>query len=170
MTLLTLELLLQDAFLHSDGPHDEAQKHVWIDNMKQKSLTFVYWDLVRRYETLILIFVRAHREKNFSLYVSTLEELAPMFFALDHVNYARWMSIHIRDMKSLPTSIKEEFEQRQHWVVPKTNKFSTIPIDQAHEQENKTVKISGGTVGLIENPVAFRYVEFRFTCRIALKY
>lgn len=74
-------------------------------------------------------------------------------------------------MKSLPISIKEEFDQRQHWVVPKTsNKFSAIPVYQAHEQENKTVKTSGGAVGLTENPVAFRYVKSWFTRRIALKY
>ena len=38
------------------------------------------------------------------------------------------------------------------------NKFSSIPLDQPHEQANKTVKGSGGAVGLTENPVAFRYV------------
>ena len=31
-----------------------------------------------------------------------------------------------------------------------------MPLDQAHEQENKMVKGSGGAVGLTENPVAFR--------------
>jgi hypothetical protein len=55
-----------------------------------------------KYETLILIFIRAHREKNFQMFVEVLEELAPFFFALDHVNYSRWMPVHIRDMKSLP--------------------------------------------------------------------
>ncbi|KAK3733417.1 hypothetical protein QZH41_012174, partial [Actinostola sp. cb2023] len=79
------------------------------------------------------------------------------FFALDHVNYARWIPIHIRDMKSLPESIKEQFQEQGHWVLSKTNnKFSAIPLDQAHEQENKNVKSSGGAVGLTENPVAFR--------------
>ena len=125
--------------------------------MKEKSPTVMYWDLIMRYETLILIFVRAHREKNFPLYVRVLEELTPLFFALDHVNYSRWMPVHIRDMKSLPTAIKEEFKERSHWVLSKTtNTFSSIPFDQAHEQENKIVKGSGGAVGLTENPAAFR--------------
>ncbi len=34
--------------------------------------------------------------------------------------------------------------------------FSSIPFDQAHEQENAYVKGSGGCIGLTENPVAFR--------------
>ena len=62
----------------------------------------MFWDLILRYETLILIFVRAHREKNVPLHVNVLEELALLLFALDHVNYARWLPVHIRDMKSFP--------------------------------------------------------------------
>ena len=34
--------------------------------------------------------------------------------------------------------------------------YILIPIDQAHEQETAHVKGSGGCIGLIENPVAFR--------------
>ena len=55
----------------------------------KRSPTFMYWDLIMKYETLILIFVRARREKNFDPYVEVLEELTPLFFALDHVNYSR---------------------------------------------------------------------------------
>ena len=85
-----------------------------------------------------------------------MEELIPLFFALDHVNYARWASIHIRDLKSLPDNIAKEFQNEGHWVLSKTGyKFSAIPFDQANEQENKIVKSAGGAVGLTENPVAF---------------
>lgn len=105
----------------------------------------------------MLLVIRAHRQRNFSLYVEAMEELIPLFFALDHVNYARWASIHIRDLKSLPDSIAKEFQNEGHWVLSKTgNKFSAIPFDQAHGQENKVVKSAGGAVGLTENPVAFR--------------
>ena len=122
-----------------------------------KSPTFMFWDLIMRYETLILIFIRAHREKKFKLYVEVLEELAPLLFAMNHVNYARWMPVHIRDMKSLPDSIREEFLQHSNWVLSKTShKFSAIPFDQAHEQENKIAKGAGRAVGLTENPTAFR--------------
>ena len=113
--------------------------------------------MIAHYEILILIFVRAHRERNFPLYVTVLEALVPLFFALDHVNYSRWLPVHIRDMKALPQEIKDEFETRNHWTIAKSShRYSAIPIDQAHEQENKVVKASGGAVGLTENPVAFR--------------
>lgn len=112
-----------------------------------------------KYETLVLMLVRAHRERDFALFVDVLELLTPLFFALDHTNYARWVPVHIKDMKSLPESLKREFQDNHHWVLSKTGKrFSSMPLDQVHEQANKMVKGSGGAVGLTENPVAFRYV------------
>lgn len=129
----------------------------WVLAMRARSATFLFWDIIIYYETLILIFVRAHRQRQFTLYVEVLEMLIHLFFALDHINYSRWVPIHVRDMKSLPATVKEEFHDGGHWVISKASrKYSSIPIDQAHEQENKNVKSVGGAVGLTENPVAFR--------------
>ena len=44
-----------------------------------------------------------------------------------------------------------------HWVVQKTvNRFSLIPIDKYHEQNNAILKGEGGMKGLTENPNTFR--------------
>ena len=95
--------------------------------------------------------------KDFTLYVESLKQIVPWFFALDHQNYSRWIPVHIRDMESLPPPIFEEFKENGHWVVSKTmNRFSAMPIDQCHEQNNEVVKGSGGAVGLTENPSAFQ--------------
>ena len=108
-----------------------------------------------KFEMLALMFIRAHRIRDFALYVYALDALAPWFFSLDRTNYSRWIPIHICDMKSLPASIKEDFSK--FWVLPKTtNRFSCMPLDQGHEQNNEIVKGSGGAVGLTENPDAFR--------------
>ena len=41
------------------------------------------------------------------------------------------------------------------FAVHKTKRpFSSIAIDQAHEQNNKVVKGDGGAVGLLQNPNA----------------
>jgi hypothetical protein len=56
-------------------------------------------------DILDLICVRAHREHNFALYVESLKALVLWFLALDHQNYARWISVHIRNMESLSMSI-----------------------------------------------------------------
>ena len=157
MTALALAKLQDDAFLHTEGTRDDEAKETWRQEMVQKSPTFQYWDTILNMELLGLIFVRSHREGNFPLYVESLKSFVPWFFAFDHHNYAWWIPIHIRDMESLPAPILREFEEHGHWVIHKTtNRFSAIPIDQAHEQNNAIVKDSGSAVGLTENPSAFR--------------
>lgn len=100
------------------------------DHQKSK---FQFWDTILHFELLGLLFIRAHREANFHLYVDSLKALVPWFFCMDHHNYARWISVHIRDMENLPPTTKEELEQHGHWVVFKTtNRFrqsqSTRPM------------------------------------------
>lgn len=52
--------------------------------------------------------------------------------------------------KEIP-SLATEF-RKGHFVVQKSYRaFSSIPIDQAHEQNNKVVKGDGGAIGLTEN-------------------
>lgn len=154
VTSLALYILRKEAF---SACTDGSTMTQWEVQRKTTSPTFLFWLQILKYETLVLLVVRAHRQRNFSLYVKALEELIPLFFALDHVNYARWAPIHLRDMKSLPESIYKTFQEKGQWVLSKTgNQFSAIPFDQAHEQENKVVKSAGGAIGLTENPVAFR--------------
>ena len=78
----------------------------------------------------------------------------PWFFALNHTNYARWLPVHIRDMILLEESHPAVFAEFMsgNSVVQKTQRnFSSIPIDHAHEQNNKCVKGDGGAIGLTEN-------------------
>jgi hypothetical protein len=95
VSVLALAKLQQDAFMDmvNEEPHDEEIKST-ILNM----------------DILGLICVRADRERDVALYVESLTALVPWFFALDHHNYARWISVHIRDMESLSPSIQEELK------------------------------------------------------------
>ena len=152
--LLALEKLQREAWecmsFQQDLPFES-----WKKKMINESPTFHFWSIVLQFEILVFIFIRAHRQKIFDLFVEGLEALVPWFFALDHTNYARWIPIHLRDMKALPTHAKDQL--KNCWVIPKSQKkFSSMPIDQAHEQNNEFVKGSGGAVGLTENPSAFR--------------
>ncbi len=100
-----------------------------------------------------------HKEGNLELYIDILAEFAPWCHALDMVNYARWLPVHITDLVNLifkVTNVATEFRAGK-WVVYKSQKaLSGIAIHQAHEQSNAQVKGSGGAVGLIENPSAFQ--------------
>ena len=89
--------------------------------------------------------------------METLKVLVPWFFSLDHYNYARWLSVHIRDIERLPPSILQEFAQNGQCVVSKTTHlFSSVPVDQAHEQNNERVKGTGSALRLTEISIAFR--------------
>ena len=58
-------------------------------------------------------------------------------------------------MKSLNTEAKSVLSKS--WVVQKTNhRFSTIPLDYAHEQENGKFKGKGGIIGLTQEPQALK--------------
>lgn len=94
----------------------------------------------------------------FPLYVEVLEELAPLFFAFDHVSYA---SIHkclstsgtwilcLRPSKRSLKNIQTVFLLSTH------NKFSTIrPSSWTGGQDCK--RFWWNTHGLTENPNAFR--------------
>lgn len=71
-----------------------------------------------------------------------------LFFALGHQNYARWVSVFIRDLESLPSSIQEEFEA----ISLSNHRYSSIPIDQANKQANKRLKGIGRVISITENP------------------
>lgn len=132
VTALSLSKLQRDAFTCNSDSHDEESFRVWRSDLLEKSPTFKFWDMILNLEIRILIFIKAHRERNFQLFVEILEVLAPWFFVLDHINYARWLPVYINDMKSLPDRIKDDM--LKFWVIQKTEKrFSSIPIDQAHE-------------------------------------
>ena len=146
LACVALEKLQKEAFQVANS---ECSFEEWRRGTIEKSPTFHYWDTILSLELLILTFIRAHREKNFPLYmyVEALEAIVGYFFVFEHYNHARWVPIHIRDMLSLPDSIKENF--MRCWVVSKTkNRFSSIPIDQMHKQENAKVKGIGECLSL----------------------
>ena len=104
----------------------------------------------------MLQFIRSIRERNFPMYVQSLLQIVSWLFALDHINYARWLPVHISDMFNLKKTHPGVYHQfmNGHFSVQKTNNvFSAISIDQCHEQMNKLVK-EGGAVGLTEDPQA----------------
>ena len=91
------------------------------------------------------------------MYIQSLLKVIPWLFAFDHVNYARWLSVHISDMVNLQTTHPEVYCEflKGHFAVHKTsNIFSAMAIDQCHEQLNDLIKGDGGAIGLTENPQA----------------
>ena len=100
----------------------------------------------------ILVFVRSIREGNFHLRVQSLRNLLKWFFALDHTNYVRWLTIHVFDPISLPTTHPNVYKQmlKGFFSFAKTKRpFSQMALDHVHEQNSKVIKGVGGATSLL---------------------
>ena len=62
---------------------------------------FHYWKMIFDLQTLILMFIRSEKERDFALYVQMLKSIMKHIFAFNHYNYARWLTIHIDDLMKL---------------------------------------------------------------------
>ena len=92
------------------------------------------------------------REGNFKLFVKILISLVKWFFIFDHYYSARWLSVHIQDLLSLPIAcpqLYQEFERGNFVVQISGREFSRIHYDQAHEQSNKTIKSNKGPIDFV---------------------
>ena len=129
----------------------------WSVNQCKNEPQFKFWMTTLNLELMVLQFIRSIRERNFQMYIQSLLKVIPWLFAFDHVNYARWLSVHISDMVNLQTTHPEVYCEflKGHFAVHKTsNIFSAMAIDQCHEQLNDLIKGDGGAIGLTENPQA----------------
>ena len=101
----------------------------------------------------------SQREGNFQLYVETLEEMLPWLFITDHYHYARWLSVHVLDMKQLEANAPSVFQEflGGNFVTQKSSrKCSQMAHDQVHKQLNAMVKGDGRVIGLTENEPAMK--------------
>ena len=109
-----------------------------------------------KYPTFSLdIIVHSDLGTQLSLHVDSIQSLVFFFFSLDHYNYAHWLAVYLKDMKCLPSPLRDSFSM--NWVVSKTShRFAALPIDQVPEQEKAHVKGKGGCIGLTESPDALQ--------------
>ncbi len=102
--------------------------------------------------TIMLNMIRASREGNWELHLSSVREMIPWCFSYDMVNYARYLSAYYVEMTNLPTENPEvnEYLHSGNFSVQLSgvNPFGKIPVDQTIEETiNKDTQTSGGTKG-----------------------
>ena len=105
-------------------------------------------------ETLLFTFIKSLRDADFELFLDCLKIINKRMFSLDHLHCARWLTVFIKDLEQLNPEVLNAFKKGYFTVKPSKKIFSNIRIDQAHEQNNKLVKIYGGAIGILENPNA----------------
>ena len=108
-------------------------------------------------ELLLFQFLRSQREANFLLYVES--KIIPWMFALDHIHYARWLTVHVIDLLQLQSrcpDIYADFVRGNFVTRKRSRKFSSLAHDQVHEQQNAIVKGDGGIIGITEHEAALK--------------
>ena len=81
----------------------------------------------------------------------------PCFFLFDHQNYARYATAHIVDLwnaQHQDSPVYELLKQGIFTINKSDARFSSIHLEQDHEQLNDYLKKCGGIVGLTEDPEA----------------
>ena len=79
----------------------------WCTQQISTTPQFQYWHTALQLELLLLIFLKSLRAADFELYVDALSNMLPWFFAMNHSNYARWLPVHLRDMRSLDQMVPD---------------------------------------------------------------
>ena len=95
----------------------------------------------------LLVFIRSLPEGKYSLYVASLCKLIRWYFALDHYNYAIWLSVRIYDLLALSQNSPQlhKFFTDGYFTFQKTDlQFSPIGLGRIHKQNNTEMKDMGG--------------------------
>ena len=62
---------------------------------------FFYWDMVIKFESLLMNFLEAQQEANYDMYVNSLAKIVPWMFCFNHYHYTRWMTVYLNDVHML---------------------------------------------------------------------
>ena len=108
---------------------------------------------------LILRLLRATKENDFDLHLSCLQDMCPLFFAMDHHNYARYATVyflHMLNLRHNQPDAEQHLRQGAFSVSRSSVPACRIPVDQTIEQTiNCQAKSKGGIVGFSRNSAAY---------------
>lgn len=115
------------------------------------SETFAFWDQFVKMVSILRNLVRADREGNWDLHLQSLQATLPLFAGCDRINYLRWASVYLEDMRKLPQDAPNVFENFKagKFVVKRTGgQFTSVGADMCLEQTiNRSQKSAGGIIG-----------------------
>ena len=104
---------------------------------------------------LLLNFIHGDGDANWLFHLETFSAMLPYDRAFDHLNYLRWGTVYLTDMKMLQevaTTVHQEFtENRAHAVSTSSSEssFNSVSPDMALEQTvNRDSKTKGRIVGV----------------------
>ena len=118
VTTCTLCSLLRQVYQESDC---DSSCDDFCDEQVKRHPQFRYWLIIMRLEVILLSFVRSLWQDYFEFYIESPKKLAPWMFALDHINYARWLPVQINKKvikgDGRIISLTENKSTLEHWLV-----------------------------------------------------
>ncbi|CAF4187652.1 unnamed protein product, partial [Didymodactylos carnosus] len=105
----------------------------WAKDNCQENVTFKFWYFILHYllQPLITMYMSI-RMSNFEGRNASLCQMAPIFFATNHRNYARLSARHLIDLRASSGYIQQRL--KKSFAVNRTNRpFSFIALDQTIE-------------------------------------
>ena len=130
----------------------EFRDHVWRGGLgKTAKMWMQYLDFV----WILLRFQRGTKENNFSLHLSSLEDMSSLFFTYDHPNYAYYTVVYILTMLNLDKThpgaeklLKGNGISVNRSSIPSSRNAVDITVEQTI---NKHAKSQGGNIGFSPN-------------------
>ena len=80
---------------------------------------------------------------------SAVKILMKWFFALDHNNYTRWLSVHLYDLLRNETDVSDVYKHFKKGNFSFKSGDSNVALDEVHEQNNAILKSVGGVAHLL---------------------
>ena len=102
---------------------------------------------------ILILFIRASRENDWNLHLTSLNDFCKYFFVHNQLNYARMTPLYLANMTKLKTSDYEHWQYlEENFSINKSN-ILFVGIGNYHvlEQENKVMKVAGDVIGLTQN-------------------
>lgn len=126
------------------------QLDTFIEYGSQKSPTFQFWIKFLTSVHIMLANIRAEREGDWDMHLSTQVSMLPYFFIADRQNYSRWGTLYAIEMlTSLPDAVSEAFAEGQFTVRQTPGGFKGVWSDMAVETSIiRDSKSDSGIIGL----------------------
>ncbi len=133
-----------------DGPKTFEDIDLYLETAREHPTGRLWVDCLVRPTLIAHQFERAERESDFLLQHHCYQQMLPYFFAAAHWQYARYITWHVMEMKTmLPDDAKTDLLAGAHVCLHKPGTWNAVSADQFGEQTYiKNGKLPGGLKGL----------------------
>lgn len=137
----------------------------------QSRTTKLWVDCLIKPVLIMMLFVRAEREAEWSLHLYAVAAMMPYFFSAGHINYARYGLYYLRSMERLPEEVLAKFRDGEHVMRHKAGLWNAMWSDMYIETTFMRYGHGpGGLVGITLSPSTFkRWALSLHTCSRLLK-